>query len=220
MRVTPYGDTDAHGKFGTSIVFQRYRGIVSMRKRVDPFNPNSSAQQTQRSAFRQSIIEWRLLSTITRAYYEAKAPAFNMSGLNLFMHFYLLGQLPSSSPLLEDDYTASHISITRANPPLGYRYIHRTIPPSTILGDIYDKQNVFTNLAVAPALEPMQMDVLTQITAPQVQERDTISITGVNVGTILVYMPAITINTQLYLSTDGSTYYDIPLKDLAQASGF
>lgn len=51
--------TKPTGKIGGSLIFQGWKSLHIVRRKVDPMNPNSTKQQTQRSYYSQAVECWR-----------------------------------------------------------------------------------------------------------------------------------------------------------------
>jgi hypothetical protein len=49
----------AHGKLGNQLIFQGWKSETIVRSKVDPTNPNSTAQQVERGLYGQAIEWWR-----------------------------------------------------------------------------------------------------------------------------------------------------------------
>jgi len=86
-RVTgPLMSMDARGKLGNTLVFTGWKGIKTVRQFVIPANPNTAAQQTQRTRMSNTVATWKDIDSADRTAwgtwsgYEAKP----MSGFNAY----------------------------------------------------------------------------------------------------------------------------------------
>ena len=156
---TPYGDPNAHGTIGKSISFRRQFGRVILQKAPFPFDPNTSAQQTQRTAFKTANYNWYQLPTAQKTYYNVRGPELGISPRNLYISASLKGILPSyTSRLLREVLTAQIMQ------PIGTGatdieiefYFRRYSPDAWIyMWNIYDNQNVLAGTSnVLPAGRP------------------------------------------------------------------
>ncbi len=77
-----------HGKIG-NLVFYYSRGRQCVRTHVIPRNPDTEAQRTVRSAFRDAVYSWQAMTEDEKHTYNRKARYMNMSGYNLYISKYM-----------------------------------------------------------------------------------------------------------------------------------
>ena len=87
----PLMSLNAKGKFGGAMVFGSWKGIPTCRQKVDPTNPNTAAQQTQRTTFTNAVASWHAQDQTTQDSWtdRAKALGLKMSGYNLYVREYI-----------------------------------------------------------------------------------------------------------------------------------
>jgi len=79
----------ASGQFGKAIVFGTWKGLKVARQHVDPANPNTADQQTQRTLVTDQVAAWKNYFTGAEGRAAWNRSALNdsrpMSGFNKFM---------------------------------------------------------------------------------------------------------------------------------------
>ena len=83
----------AWGTFDGTLVYQRRPGMPTVMRRRAPGNPNTEAQQSQRTSFAAAVSSWRVLPDASKAEWTVRAWGIGTTGYNLYMKNYLLGLL-------------------------------------------------------------------------------------------------------------------------------
>jgi len=208
MIVTPYGDPTAHGSIGKCLTFIRRRGIVYSRPYKVPFDPRSTAQLDQRNKFKQGKLAWDALSSESKDYFNARAEGESYSGFNLFMHFYLLDQLPSESPFYVEDITNSWIGILRSSHSNGWTFRFAPDPGGANYGTISDNENIYHDAASYSPARILTVDIVKNAQDIDIHMRDTVIIVYDIAQQLTIYLPETNSNVTLWVAEDGSTYYD------------
>jgi len=60
----PFWGLGASGSIGNSIVFYKRKGQQCVREKVIPANPNTLAQQTERTQFNEAVSQWHNVKLI------------------------------------------------------------------------------------------------------------------------------------------------------------
>lgn len=76
--------SDARNKIG-DVVFTKWKGRNVVRTRVVPANPNSTAQQQQRTAFTICVESWQSLISAIKSAWNTYGSSQQISGFNAFM---------------------------------------------------------------------------------------------------------------------------------------
>jgi len=215
MLVTPYGDPQAHGTLSNTLTFIRRRGIVYARPYKVPKDPRSAGQITQRQLFFDAVASWHTLTSGTQAYYNNSAIGQSYTGFNLYVSLYMLGTLPSSTPVSLVSVTAAAIDNIRSTKSDGWRYRLRSSPVATTFGRIYDNANSYVPDSVAPSSTNLAIVINIFTETINIQFKDTLSITLNGSTALTVYLPAIALDNTVYVADDGTTYWDSSYTDLA-----
>jgi len=215
MLVTPYGDPQAHGTLSNTLTFIRRRGIVYARPYKVPKDPRSAGQITQRQLFFDAVASWHTLTSGTQAYYNNAAIGQSYTGFNLYVSLYMLGTLPSSTPVSLVSVTATTINNIRSTKSDGWRYRHRSSPVTTTFGRIYDNANSYVPDSVAPSSTNLAIAINIFTETINIQFKDTLSLTLNGSTALTVYLPAIALDNTVYVADDGTTYWDSSYTDLA-----
>jgi len=215
MIVTPYGDPNAHGTIGKTLTFIRRRGAVYCRPYNVPYDPRTQDQLDQRQLFRDAKEAWHALSSESRDYYNLMAQGQSYTGYNLFMSHYMLGTLPSETPLSLGDITNSVIGDLRASVFNGWKHQFDPDPPGSAYGYIWDNQNIYQDGTSYATPRNLVFNVSKIAENIGVQLKDRVTIIYDAGQMLTIFLPEITTNTTLYVAEDGSTYYDAGLTKLA-----
>jgi len=154
--VVPYGDAQAHGSLACSLSFRRSRGKVVLQKKPKPRQPNTSAQQAHKQKFKDGWKAYHQLDAWALDYLTKKAVELGTTKANLYLSQYLKDEIPSDNPLsLIKDIIDISIPKPEATEDDGMKIdILSHIdagPVITSYGHTYDKENSFTDGAVAIA---------------------------------------------------------------------
>jgi len=76
---------EARGKFGSSLIFQRWHGRAYAKRYFKPRNPKSSAQNIGRARVRKAVARWQIATQETQDKWNEYAKQFNRTGYNAFM---------------------------------------------------------------------------------------------------------------------------------------
>ena len=87
----PLLSLDASGTIANTLTFSKWKGINYVRQKVNPSNPQTAAQTTQRTIFADAVALWQTKDAATKTSWNdrAKALGYNMSGFNLFVQQYI-----------------------------------------------------------------------------------------------------------------------------------
>lgn len=89
----PLLSVDASGKVADTIVFSRWRGIKYVRQWIKPANPNTAAQQTQRTRLADAIAAWvTLLGASAQQAWRDFQAGQERSGPNEFVSRHILAE--------------------------------------------------------------------------------------------------------------------------------
>lgn len=80
----PLMSLDARGQFAKTMVFIGWKGIRTVRQFVIPANPNTAAQQAQRTLMAAAVATWKILGAVAKDAWNSWAPYESkpMSGFN------------------------------------------------------------------------------------------------------------------------------------------
>lgn len=219
MIVTPYGDPNAHGTLGKTLIFQRRRGGVFVKPYKIPKDPKSSGQLAQRQLFNDAVEAWYALSSQSRDFYNERAEGTALTGYNLFISNFMNGTLPSTTPFELLDIEFCTIGFLRGSNFNSWKYTFSPSTTGTSWGYIWDNQNTFNDGAVSGSLKPLKI-VLNKISEDlNIEFRDTVTITYDGSQQLTIFLPAVISNITLYVSQDGSTYFDSSFSQLACSAG-
>ncbi|MDZ7721674.1 MAG: hypothetical protein U5R06_02310 [candidate division KSB1 bacterium] len=87
----PLFSLDASGTIGKAFTFSKWKGRNYVRTRVSPYNPKSTGQTTQRTAFSSAVTVWQGMSSGEKDNWNARARGLGlvMSGYNFYVQQYL-----------------------------------------------------------------------------------------------------------------------------------
>ena len=104
VKVTNSMGDEYSGQVGKAGVFAKWKGRQYRRKYVIPSNPNTTKQQTVRTAFTNGVTAWHTYLTYQRQAYNYMASGQVLSGYNLFLRRYqnavLAGDPAPSAPVI------------------------------------------------------------------------------------------------------------------------
>lgn len=84
----PLFSLSASGAVAKTLVYGSWKGVKTVRQHVDPANPNTAAQQTQRTLMTDAVFAWKNYFTDSESQAAWDRGALNdsrpMSGFNLF----------------------------------------------------------------------------------------------------------------------------------------
>lgn len=158
--------TDKSGAVG-DIVYTRNRQGVAVRARVQPLNPQTVAQQAQRSILAGVSGSWRGLTQTQRNEWSAQAVNYpgNLSGFNLFVGVNAL-LITLGLPVIEDAFappaqgvfTTSGLTVT-AVPAMSIGAVNNTVAPDKYIiegtpGMSQGKSNLNSGFRMLGAMDP------------------------------------------------------------------
>ncbi|MCK5602654.1 hypothetical protein KAR91_12310 [Candidatus Pacearchaeota archaeon] len=154
--IIPFADPDAHGTIANSVTFRRRRGKVVFQKKPHGKQPNTPAQQAQKTKFSDGWIAYHQLSSWEIAYLEEKAAELNTTKANLFLSQWLLDEIPSIIPL---NQIKEILNISLPEPEavvaegLLHEFFSQVDSPlvETLLGHIFDNENIVVTGSIAGA---------------------------------------------------------------------
>ena len=87
----PLLSLSASGTVGDSMTFGKWKGVNTVRIKGTPSNPNTSGQQTQRTAFSNAVASWKAQDETTQTSWNTRARemGLTMSGFNLYVKEYI-----------------------------------------------------------------------------------------------------------------------------------
>jgi len=214
MLVTPYGDPNAHGTISKTMTFIRRRGIVYARPYKVPRDPRSSGQVAQRQLFADGVASWHAQTTTTQSYFDNAAVGQSYTGFNLYVSMYMLGTLPSTTPVMCEDITTGVIATTRGANTDSWKYRFTTTPSGTNFGRIWDNANSYAVDSSAPSPAQLKLTITDETETIGILFKDTITVT-IDGSPLTIYMPAISgVEESLYIADDGSSYSNASLTNL------
>jgi hypothetical protein len=97
--IIPFADPDAHGSIAGSVTFRRRRGKVVFQKKPHGKQPNTPAQQAQKTKFKDGWKEYHQLNAWELTYLQNKAAQLGTTKANLFLSQFLTDEVASTIPL-------------------------------------------------------------------------------------------------------------------------
>lgn len=219
MIVTPYGDPNAHGTLGKTLTFIRRRGGVYVRPYRIPKDPRSVDQLAQRQLFQDAIDAWFASSSQTKDFYNNRASGQLYTGYNLFLQTYMLGNLPSTTQFQLIDIESATLGNVRSTFIHGWRFSFNPDPAGAPWGSIWDNENLFSDGSTHTPARTLTLVLTSADETLAVEFRDTVTIDFDGAQQLTIFLPAVGSNTTLYVSDDGSSYWDSGFTQLACASG-
>jgi hypothetical protein len=154
--IIPFADPDAHGTIANSVTFRRRRGIVVFQKKPHGKQPNTPAQQAQKTKFSDGWKAYHQLSSWELEYLENKAAELGTTKANLFLSQYLTDEIPSIIPL---NQIKEILNISLPEPEaiiaegLLHEFFSQVDSPmaETLLGHIFDNENITVTGSIAGA---------------------------------------------------------------------
>ncbi len=214
MIIIPFGDNQSHGTLAGSVIYARRRGQVYCKKYKSPKNPNSVAQQAQRSNFQDAVAAWQAMTEPAKDIWRGSATGKLYTGYNLFIRWFLLNPVPV--PFIPSVVNNMVILTTRSPVSSGWQIWFAVALPTLSLGTIYDNSNNFLLLAYPAAQTYSQLIIHRSARAINIQYGDKVRVTHGGVFTLDVCMPAIAgTHADLYIAHTGATYWDVALTNLA-----
>jgi len=211
MLVTPYGDPQAHGTISKTMTFIRRRGIVYARPYIVPRDPRSAGQVTQRQLFSDAVTAWQAESTASKAYFDNASIGQSYTGFNLYVSMFMLGTLPSTTPLMVGTITTADITTVRASASLGWKYRFSTTPSAINFGRIHDNQNTYVIDSTASPTEHLKLIITDEAETIGINFKDTVDIT-VDGSPLTIYLPAVSgVEETLFIADDGPIFDRISL---------
>lgn len=154
--IIPFADPDAHGSIAGSVSFRRRRGKVVFQKKPHGKQPNTPAQQAQKTKFSDGWKAYHQLNAWEIEYLTNKAAELNTTKANLFLSQYLLDETPSTNP---QNQIKEVLNLSLPDPvgavdqKLLEEFFSQIDDPlsETLLAHIYDKENIVTLGSIASA---------------------------------------------------------------------
>lgn len=218
MIVTPFGDTQAHGAFGKSVILERRRGIVYAKSFRIPKNPRSILQKIQRQKFTAAIAGWQSLTPLEQDYFNQLASGKTYTGFNLYVSKQLLETPPSTTPILIKIINNVVINNPRSPIPNGWVYRFFDYGIGILFGEIIDSENVYLYLDQSPTPINVLINFPGDPVFPDIHAGDSVTITYDDTNVLTIWLPKIVDELDLYFADDGSTYWDEAMTNLAQAA--
>jgi len=225
--IIPYADPNAHGSLGGAVSFRRRFGRVVFQKIPIPKNPNTPAQQAQRTAFKNASTDWLSYNAVSKGYYYTRAPELNWTARNLFLSAKLGNKMPDQTYINIREVSEGQIlTPIGASSNEGYFSIAGRGTPNPIwhtFGYINDNENVwYSNGALATQHDAIRVRCYNPNQSiwrygVWIKFRDW-SDNWYEVVVRFRELPTYAIN--YYMSADGSTFYDIDLTELNATNNF
>lgn len=212
----PFGDNQAHGALGKTLIFARRRGKVYIKRYRSPKNPNSTDQQIQRTKFQDAVQAWGYLPESAKTWWRVRATGQSPTGYNLFVQAYLLGKIPPNAPFVAQRVTHLNVNNIRQVWPYGCTYRVQYYPSGLIIGITHDYRNYYTEAPRLGSAYAIRLYIHNQQRNVNTVAGDTLTAKYDLHIPLTIYLPEMHTSTYLYISTDGSTYYDPALTMLAQ----
>ena len=154
--IIPFADPDAHGTIANSVTFRRRRGIVVFQKKPHGRQPNTPAQQAQKTKFSDGWKAYHQLSAWELEYLENKATELGTTKANLFLSQYLKDEIPSVIPLNQIKEILN-LSLPEPEAVIAEGLLHEFFSQidsplsELLLGHIYDNENITFTGSIASA---------------------------------------------------------------------
>lgn len=154
--IIPFADPDAHGSIANSVSFRRRRGKVVFQKKPHGRQPNTPAQQAQKTKFAEGWQAYHQLNAWELEYLTNKAVELNTTKANLFMSQWLLDEIPSIIPLnqIKEILNLSLPQpISDTTEGILNEFFSQIDSPyaETLLGHIFDNENITFTGAIVTA---------------------------------------------------------------------
>jgi len=219
--IIPLGDSQARGALADTTIFQRRRGQVFVKKYATPSNPNSAGQQDQRIKFQWAIQAWQDLSSADKDLWRANATGKVQTGYNLFVRWYLVYGAPSRNPLLIKNCSNWEITNLRSSISTGWFVnLYSTIYSNPYYLRVDNNNTLWTFEPSKGSATPTKVRLLWSGELINIPAGDTFKATFDGAQTQLIYCPAFVDATsaELFVSDDGSTFWDVDLTQLAYSA--
>lgn len=97
-KVTPYGDSRAHGSMGKAITFRRFRGRTRLQKHPTISPTHTVGQLAQRQKFSLAIKDLNSLNNQWKLFLYSRGVSTSRHGPNLYVSAHMKNRLPSVTP--------------------------------------------------------------------------------------------------------------------------
>lgn len=135
--------TSYSGRNG-NMVFYTVGKRVYARRYVKPYNPESEAQQSQRSLFAEAMAAWKMLSADEKYPFRKKAKKLPMHAHNLFIKDYIKTRRQELKEVTESD-------IVSADSPVQNSIIKNKQSRTSSEASLYPRCTTF----VTPLIQPL-----------------------------------------------------------------
>jgi len=221
--IVPFADPSAHGSVADSFSFRRRFNTVVFQKKPEPKQPNSAGQLAQREKFKQAAEDWYYYDEQSKDYFRERAKQLGMTARNLFLHAKLRNIMPSQIVTLESGCENAQIINVRATQNQGVLWGIRNLYWGAYWGRVWDTENIYEKEA---STSPMPGAIFIQALNESIEYhfRDGIVIKFFEKEEMIVRIPQTKLNIgeniSYYLSTDGSSFFDMELTHLAATNNF
>lgn len=210
----PFGDNQVHGALDKYLIFARRRGKVYAKKYQVPKNPNTADQKAQRLLFKDAVKAWQALTEPKKDVWRAKASGLSATGYNLFIRSYLLN--PVAIPLIISRLNNAELLNPRATSYVGWRYYFMASIAPSYYGEVFDNQLYFSSYYYISGSAWFRFRITSISQTINIQKNDKVKLTFDGGQSLTVWMPQFTgASLNLYISDNGSSYYDNAFTQLA-----
>lgn len=164
---------DSSGSIAKTLTMSKWRGVKYVRQTVIPANPNTTAQQSTRGAFRVSTQIWKLGSSLFVAPWNRQAQGQPKLGLNIFTGQFVRdnrgqadlsnmvfspgakGGLPADAMILTPAANQITAALTPPTPPEGWTL--QAAVASAIADGVPDTLTDFTSVTAEDVSDPYEV---------------------------------------------------------------
>jgi hypothetical protein len=225
--IIPYNDPSAHGSIADSVSFRRRFNTVILQKKPHPKQPNTDAQKAQRNLFKTASTDWYSYDAWSKDYFVARGKQLGMTARNLFLSAKLKNIMPSQNPCIGGAADAMQLQNIRATESQGVKWRAYIFISDFDIGWIYDTENIFHkgseggNQPLAIRIKALTESVTYHFRdALYLQFRGTTPPTANFIIRVPEFSIAIDEEKWLWVSEDGSVFYDQNLVHLAATNNF
>lgn len=218
----PLMSVSARGRIAGSLIFRETKGIPVIQKFTKVHDRKSPAQLAHRAFFRGIVAAWKTHTPQEKATLEPKVKGLPLTTYDYYIKkFFETGEDPLGPPpvltnIMVTTITNLFIPTTIMTPPEQIEIGFGSIPSMTWIASILDPTNEFMFGQNPPTQEIL--GTILNLWEHTVPAGYTVYISTDILTNFPIYYPEATGWIMLYPATDGSTYYDIELTQLAQAA--
>jgi len=99
--IGPLFSLDASGTIAGAMTFSKWKGLNYVRLRVDPANPQTASQTSQRNTLAAAVSCWKNLTSVdavSKSSWDVSASGTHMSGFNRFTSVFIRTNTQKTTP--------------------------------------------------------------------------------------------------------------------------